>query len=179
MSRIFVERIVGADDDEVGQVSRHPTHRRAVGRIALASVAEDDHQLSRGVWAQRQQGVLKRLGRVREVDDDQERLTAVDPLHPAVDWRQLGRGGRDVLGRGAQLERDRRRREPVQDIEPAQQSGGHRDLAARGDQHEPSTARVPGERRVPRRRPRPTGPKLTTGAPGTAPGSPARPDRPN
>jgi hypothetical protein len=94
------------------------------------------------VRAQRPQRVFERLGRVREVDHDEERLAAIHALHPPRDGRQLGRRGDHVLGRGAKLERRRRRREPVGDVEPTEQRRRHGHLRARRIEPKRRAARV-------------------------------------
>ena len=63
--------------------ARDLAHHRPLAAVAVAARADDDDQPPRGHLARREQHLLQRIGLVRVVDDDAERLARVDRLEAA------------------------------------------------------------------------------------------------
>ena len=109
--RVFVARIVHGDHEEVGScgLARAPiTGRLASSRPPArpkASRSRAGHQR-----AHRVERLFERLRRVREVDDDGERLARVDQVHAARHGRLRGGGLDQVVRRRAEAGRGARRR---------------------------------------------------------------------
>ncbi len=80
--------------DDVGELARDLAHQRPLAAIAVASGAEDDDHPPVAKIARGPEHRLERVGRVRVVDDDGERLAFVDRLEAARHVRRPG----DPLG---------------------------------------------------------------------------------
>src|SRR5205823_4177921 len=85
--RILGARVVGRDDRAVGQRAGDPAHERPLLAVAVSSGTEDDGEPAAEL-ACCAQDVLERIGRVRVVDDDRERLSGLDGLEAPGDARE-------------------------------------------------------------------------------------------
>ena len=68
--RRFAARIVAGDVNAIRKRRCNAAHLRALAAIAIAAAPEHDGQLVRRRFAQRDQRVLERIGRMRVVDHD-------------------------------------------------------------------------------------------------------------
>ena len=84
-ARVLAARVVGGDDRDVGEVARDPAHHRPLLAVAVAAAAEDADDAPGVELARGREHVLERVGRVRVVDDDRERLPLVDGLEATGD----------------------------------------------------------------------------------------------
>jgi hypothetical protein len=137
--RMLEARVVRGDDHVVGAGGRRLAHAWPLRRVAVAAAAEHDvHPLLPRELTGRRQRLGDAIGGVRVVDRDQERLARVDeleaPRHRLGRLQALG----DELGLDAQLRGDRRGRDRVHEVEPADEPRRHAHAA-------------PGERRAGRR----------------------------
>src|SRR5437867_11366906 len=96
--RAFRARIVRRDPDAIGEARSNLTHDRPLAAVAIAAAAEDDAEATSRQLARGCQHALERVGGMRVVDDDQERLARAYLLEPP------GHGAD-----GAERPRDRRR----------------------------------------------------------------------
>src|SRR5262249_30086784 len=80
--RPFRARIVRRDPHAIGEARRDLTHDRPLAAIAIAAAAaaEDAAEPAAGQLACGRQHALERVGRMRVVDDDQERLASAHLL---------------------------------------------------------------------------------------------------
>ena len=122
-------RVVGGDDDVVGQRRGGGAHERALGPVAVAAGAEDHEHATLAQAAGGPQDVLERVRGVGVVDEHREGLALVDGLEAA--GRQLGPGqaGRDRLVADAERARGGDRAEGVEDVEAPRQRHGELELA--------------------------------------------------
>ena len=129
--RVFGARVVVGDDQQLGPGGRGGAHQRALGPVAVAPGAEHDQQPARDLRTQGVEQRGDRGGLVGVVDDRQERLPALDPLHPTGDGDpgEAHGGHRRRHPGGVQAgERDER----VRDVERARQAQRDRHRAVRG-----------------------------------------------
>ena len=90
--------IVGGDDHAVRQSRRDLPHQRPLAAVTIAAAAEHDMQRPSSA-PRRREDVFERVGRVRVVDENGERLSFVDGLEASgnlsggVDRRQ-----REIIG---------------------------------------------------------------------------------
>ena len=128
--RILAARVVGRDDDVVGPLHGDGAHHGPLAAVAVASGAEHADHPAVAELAGRLEHDVERVGRVRVVDDDRERLALVDRLEPA------GHAGHRPHALGqvvvVDVEQDARgdHAEDVLDVEPPAQR--RLDLDARG-----------------------------------------------
>ena len=171
--RVFGARVVVGDDQQFGPGGRGGAHQRALGPVAVPAGAEHDQQPARDL---RTQGVEQRGdggGLVGVVDDREERLPALDPLHPAGDGdpgEALGRHRRRHPGRVQAGEGDER----VRDVERAR-AGAVAPARGRAGSWRRSAAcrrRRPRPRRRASRRAPPVGDGRRARGPGGQPDAP-------
>ena len=124
------------------QLAGHPAHQRPLARVAVAAAAEHHRDLAPRQLAHRAQRRRQGGVGVGVVDEHREPLAAVHRLEPAGDRRlRADRGGhrgvrqRQGLGAG-------RRGHDVPQVEPAEERGRERQLAARRGEHAADAARV-------------------------------------
>ena len=86
---ILGARVVGRDDHTVGQPRRDLSHERALAAVPVAPAAEHASEPPAADLARRGQHALERVGCVRVVDQNGERLTLVHGLEPARDSSQV------------------------------------------------------------------------------------------
>ena len=81
---ILAARVVGGDDRDVGELGGELAHQRPLAAVAVAAGTDDDDDaVPVRELARRAQHLLERVGLVRVVDDDVERLAGVDRLEAA------------------------------------------------------------------------------------------------
>ncbi len=83
---ILGPRILVGQHDQPAAQAGHVAHRRSLDAVSIAGRAEDRDQspaAMRGDGGQLVEDLGQRIGGVRVVDDDDERLPGVDALHPA------------------------------------------------------------------------------------------------
>src|SRR5438552_12329892 len=102
----FRARVVGGHPDPVREAGGDPAHDRALAAIAVAAAAEDDAQPSPRELARGGQHALQRVGGMRVVHHDQERLAGLHLLEAA--WHATDRRER-AAARG-RLEAERKAR---------------------------------------------------------------------
>ncbi len=142
-ARVLEPRVLVGHHHEVGELGRDTAHRCALGGIALPRRAEHDDEPARSERAEDLEHLAQRVGRVRVVDDDGERLAGIDPLHPA---RHAGRV------RAAPTRRDAtsspsasiapKRGQRIRDVEPARQADADVAMPARRLEMESRAGRV-------------------------------------
>ena len=121
---VFGARVVGRDDDVVGELGRDPSHDGALGPVAVAAAPEDDDDApAAGLRerADRPQHALERRRLVRVVDEHRQPAVVLDALE-AAGHDGDGRERRGDLG-GRESERDAggRRGEEVLGVRPAEE----------------------------------------------------------
>src|SRR5712691_8343333 len=116
LSRVFQERVVGRDDEKVGEFGRRFTHSRPVV-VGAGGRAEHGDQPAASEGTQLRQCAGERAGRVREVDEDAEVLPEVDPFQPPAHAIEAGQPRTDLFDRHAYGEADTRGAERVLDVE--------------------------------------------------------------
>ena len=98
-----------------------PPHQRPLAAIAVAAGAEDDDHTPVAEVARRAQHRRERVGRVRVVDDDRERLPLVDRLEAPGDARHGRDAFRDRVLVDVEQQPGRDRAEHVLDVEETAQ----------------------------------------------------------
>ena len=125
LGRVLVDRVVHADDEVVAQLGGDPAHRRAVGRVALAGVAEHQHQLPwcAGEACAARSPAPGACARSRPPPG----TAARDRRAPSGRDRRRSSAaaGTTSAGVGAKLQRGRGRGKPVRDVEPTEQPRRH------------------------------------------------------
>src|SRR5262249_45821049 len=114
--RILGARIVGGEHDAVGETGRHLAHLGALRVIAVAAGAEHDVHTPGRERTHGLEQALERVGRVRVVDIDRERLPALDRLEPAGHADHRGEARRTFLGAHAEHAGDGPGAERVLDV---------------------------------------------------------------
>ena len=100
--RVLAARVVVGDDQQLGPRRRRGAHQRALAAVPVAAAAQHDDAAGRGTCgAQRVQQRGDRGRLVRVVDDGEERLPGVDPLHPARAPSTAANAGAASRGRHA------------------------------------------------------------------------------
>ena len=116
---ILAAWVVGCDDRDIGELGGDPAHDRPLPPVAVAAAAEHAHDAVGRDLARRVQDVLERLGLVRVVDDDCERLARIDRLEPSRHSAECRDTVRDRLVVDRQQARDGDGGKDVFDVEPA------------------------------------------------------------
>ena len=100
---------------------RDGAHQRPLAAIAVAARAEDRDHAAAAELAGRLQHDVERVGRVRVVDDDGERLAHVDRLESARHARHRPHAGRDRVVVDIEQDSGGDRAEHVLDVEASAQ----------------------------------------------------------
>ena len=116
LHRVLAERIVGRDDEEVGELGRGTSHAGAVV-VRARRRPEDDDQPAAGERPQLGQRAGQRPRRVREVDVDAKVLAEIDGFEPAAHALESGESTADVLDLHTQGKADPGGAERVVDVE--------------------------------------------------------------
>ena len=119
--RLLAARVVGRDDDVVGPLHGDRAHHGPLAAVAVAPGAEHADDPAVAEPAGRLEHGVERVGRVRVVDDDRERLALVDRLEPTGHAGHRPDALRQVLV--VDIEEDARRDDAqhVLDVEAAAQ----------------------------------------------------------
>ena len=126
-ARILAARIIGGNEDAIGEPRRNRAHERPLGRIAIAARAEHHREAARprrGDRTQRLQHVLERIGRVRVVDHHERSITK--GLHAPGNRGQLADASRAFFEADAIGDETAEHAKRVGDVEAAELSDGRR-----------------------------------------------------
>ena len=78
--RLLGARVVGCDDDDVGVLDCDTAHERALSPVAVSPRSENDDDSTLSEPTRGSKNGLQRIGSVRVVNEDGERLSLVDGL---------------------------------------------------------------------------------------------------
>ena len=106
-------------------------HERTLAVIAIAAAPEDADHAARRQLPRRAQGGLQRVGRMRVVDDDGERLSLLDRLETPRDAAHRLDPADDRLVRKLEQSCHGDGRQDVLDVEAAEQACPERDACRR------------------------------------------------
>ena len=124
---VLAARILVGRDHEAAALAGHASLDGPLRDVALAGRPEDRHEPAPGARerGQRVECRRQRGRRVGVVDDDQERLPAIHPLHPAPDAAEVRKPAANRVGVETQELAQGDDRQRVVNVEAAHQRQGH------------------------------------------------------
>jgi hypothetical protein len=140
--RILRARIIGGENDMVGQAAGDFSHHGALGPVAITPAAEDDNHAALGQLPGRLQEVGKGQVGVCEIHHDGERLTQSDGFKAAWDTLERADTGGDGAEGKPQPKGGGRRGQKVVKVRAPNQGRFHGDGAIGRRQGEPGAAKA-------------------------------------
>jgi len=118
--RLLAPRVVGSEDDAIGQLGRRGRHLGTLPLVAVAAGADHDPKRSTGDRFQRAEGRLDGIGGMGVVDQHGEFAGSGNGFHPAGHRGRAAQGGRHFFRRNSGGDGGSRSTQRVGNVESSQ-----------------------------------------------------------